>query len=556
MSFHAAVRPKTIPVVVDVPTETPKLDFEKYVEGITAAVLGGSPARYTVGIYGPWGSGKSSLLSAVAKMLSTPPERGHAAGSPIVVRFDAWRYQKADDLIFPLLAAVEDAIVAARPANGSRLAKMGAKLSKFVGALEVSFMGVGARFESGGSEPKQADSSREFWSPFSTLSGLGSSEEESERIVVMVDDLDRCAPDRVMNVLEAIHVLTDIEGFVFVLALDREYLTKAIQERYSEDRAGAERFIEKIVQIPFTIPQRRVTGAVLNDIIDGWNEDRGLRGTWFNAGDERILETIVSVALRSNPRQVKRLINLYLLIRHMEWHSISDTGLLLRVLGLQLALPTDYIRLGWEIEERLSEAETPAEAALLTLKDVEQYRVWSAKDDSGESDELNDHPSRFDYLSTVLTEDLKLDELNRLIGLTSAVNETESEKQTPLQATLADMRVDAKSEFQALLSHAEDLGDDVVSKEVRNYLSIRRMDTSRPSGTVFLSLVPRQGKVLVYLPYLDGRFLRSSIAVRDVRNIGHQGQGQIEVALEPGDGQLDEVMYLIDEAYRLVGRDL
>ncbi len=72
----------------------------------------------------------------------------------------------------------------------------------------------------------------------------------------MVDDLDRCTPDGVVNVLEAIHVLTDIEGFVFVVALDREYLTKAIMQKYREDGL-AERFIEKIVQIPFSIPQRR-----------------------------------------------------------------------------------------------------------------------------------------------------------------------------------------------------------------------------------------------------------------------------------------------------------
>ncbi len=69
-----------------------------------------------------------------------------------------------------------------------------------------------------------------------------------------------------------------------------------------------------------------MTGAVLNEIVKDWDTANGLREQWFGPDSEAVLETIVTVALRSNPRQVKRLINLYLLIRHMEWESTADTS--------------------------------------------------------------------------------------------------------------------------------------------------------------------------------------------------------------------------------------
>jgi hypothetical protein len=47
-----------IPVIPDTPNPQPQLGFERYVEAIAAAIRGGLPARFTVGIYGPWGSGK------------------------------------------------------------------------------------------------------------------------------------------------------------------------------------------------------------------------------------------------------------------------------------------------------------------------------------------------------------------------------------------------------------------------------------------------------------------------------------------------------------------
>lgn len=81
------------------------------------------------------------------------------------------------------------------------------------------------------------------------------------RLVIFIDDLDRCPPSKAVEVLEAIMLLlADQEGspFIVVLGLDARILVKAVEARYGEvlTKAGITGFeyLDKIVQIPFRIP--------------------------------------------------------------------------------------------------------------------------------------------------------------------------------------------------------------------------------------------------------------------------------------------------------------
>lgn len=77
---------------------------------------------------------------------------------------------------------------------------------------------------------------------------------EFERVVVMIDDLDRCAPEKVVTVLEAVHLLFDFEMFVVVIAVDTRWLDQSLRIRYRQllGEAGAvpSDYLEKIIQIP------------------------------------------------------------------------------------------------------------------------------------------------------------------------------------------------------------------------------------------------------------------------------------------------------------------
>ncbi|MCK4607626.1 MAG: hypothetical protein KAU35_10050 [candidate division Zixibacteria bacterium] len=81
------------------------------------------------------------------------------------------------------------------------------------------------------------------------------------RLVFFIDDIDRCQPDNVLRVLEAIKLFLDIEGFVFFLAMDTKIVRHAVGTHYSfmcKDGPAKEEmgrsYLEKIIQVPFHLP--------------------------------------------------------------------------------------------------------------------------------------------------------------------------------------------------------------------------------------------------------------------------------------------------------------
>jgi predicted KAP-like P-loop ATPase len=84
----------SIPIVADIPQSDPRLGFAEYAEALADAIRGGTPPQFTIGIYGPWGSGKSSLLNVIHRELT----RGEDV---LPVFFDAWRYERSEYIVVP-----------------------------------------------------------------------------------------------------------------------------------------------------------------------------------------------------------------------------------------------------------------------------------------------------------------------------------------------------------------------------------------------------------------------------------------------------------------------
>ncbi len=95
-----------------------------------------------------------------------------------------------------------------------------------------------------------------------------------ERIVLYIDDLDRCPPKRVVEVLEAVHLLLALPLFVVVVAVDARWLERSLNEIYNPwvartdrgepqepvHRFNAHNYLEKILQIPFSLPAMNEKG--------------------------------------------------------------------------------------------------------------------------------------------------------------------------------------------------------------------------------------------------------------------------------------------------------
>ena len=86
------------------------------------------------------------------------------------------------------------------------------------------------------------------------------------RLYLFIDDLDRCFPEAAVSVLEALKLLFNIPGCVFILGMDRHVVEQGIRVRYQEFALGpagtaypvdARQYLDKIIQIPFTLPPLR-----------------------------------------------------------------------------------------------------------------------------------------------------------------------------------------------------------------------------------------------------------------------------------------------------------
>lgn len=103
-----------------------------------------------------------------------------------------------------------------------------------------------------------------------------------ERTVLYVDDLDRCPPKVVVQVLEAIHLLLALPVFVVVVGVDSRWLKKAIEQHYAEmlgedPEMFAENYLEKIFQVPFTLSTMDESGFA--GLVRGLAATEGLDAT-------------------------------------------------------------------------------------------------------------------------------------------------------------------------------------------------------------------------------------------------------------------------------------
>ncbi|MGE5225106.1 MAG: P-loop NTPase fold protein [Omnitrophica WOR_2 bacterium] len=152
------------------------------------------------------------------------------------------------------------------------------------------------------------------------------------RLAVFIDDLDRCAPDRALQVLDAVKLFVDVPGCFFILGLDDILIQKAVQEKYKDSLEEQQHYLDKIVQLAFHIP------PFIGSDMEGFISVLGV-----SLPDPRCLN-VIAAGLPGNPRQVKRSLNLFLLSMFLaEKQGLGQAALhpvlLAKVIMLQQLFP-------------------------------------------------------------------------------------------------------------------------------------------------------------------------------------------------------------------------
>ena len=377
-------------IVADNETPVDLLYYEAVARTVVRLVSEKSDEPLSVGIHGDWGAGKSSVLMMVQEAFADDDR-------VLCARFNGWLFQGFEDAKAVLIETIVEELRRKRSgsqkvaeqakrvlkrvdwmklarkagAYGLTLAtgiphpetikSLGAAARSLIGkaAEDMSPEAVAALVESSGEFLREVaeDSAPEQMHAFRKEFAKLLKDAEIDRLIVLVDDLDRCLPDTAIETLEAIRLFLFVPRAAFVIAADEGMIEYAVRQHFPDlpvatgPATYARNYLEKLIQVPFRLPslgyaETRIYVTLLlvlnacGEESDDFQKLTGLarevlRRPWKGPGLDRkaVVETLGGVpaeveramelagriapvladGARGNPRQIKRFINTMML---------------------------------------------------------------------------------------------------------------------------------------------------------------------------------------------------------------------------------------------------
>ena len=203
------------------------------------------PSSIVVGLYGPWGGGKSSTLNLMQEALGD-----HC--NVVVARFNPWLYDSDDRLLRGFFETLAAALADSLRGDGSRIAALvrdyGALLQDSCSTAEAD-AGSRRRAARGGgpSASVRLDDLRRRIEEELQATG--------KRVVVLIDDIDRLERNEVQAIFKLVKLSASFANTSYVLSFDDEIVASAIGERYGQARYEVGRdYLAKFIQVPLHLP--------------------------------------------------------------------------------------------------------------------------------------------------------------------------------------------------------------------------------------------------------------------------------------------------------------
>ena len=452
-------------------TEIDLLGFDVHADLIRSVITDPTVLPVTVGVFGDWGGGKSSIMKMLQKELSN--EKTYP--DIVCLYFNGWTFEGYEDAKSALLSSIliqlgehkrfgpkaKDFVV--KLLKRLKWMELGKLAVKHVGipvaiaaatggiaAVPVAAAAVGiavansALGKNGGDE----DDSKEInWSSLieanpakPDLMGVRKFREEFETMLaktgisvlaVLIDDLDRCLPERLIETLEAIKLFVSVPRTAFVIGADPRIVRHAISTRYvkrqlehsgepsemrREEEGLVQDYLEKLIQVPYQLPrlspneietyvnllacEKLLDAAQVPAILTAWRNTRAQNiyapftakaihkalpgGTQLPANLKAQLDwskavaSVITEGLKGNPRQVKRMLNAMSLRKQLA--AVATMSIKEEVLAKLMVLEYSNLPLFQELNQwQAAEKGVPS-----NLKTLEE-KALKAEDDSESS---------------------------------------------------------------------------------------------------------------------------------------------------------------------------
>lgn len=387
----------------DIETTTDYLHFSVISKTVAELIVESGDNPISIGVSGSWGVGKSSMVKMIGKDLN---EQYSNDNEYIFLDFNAWLYQGYEDAKSALLQSVTmkltEEMKKKKIDNNGSFGKKVKRFLKKVNWFQISKLalplltglipgatsvGVIARFANAiknslDNRDKKAENSELINTSFdeltSELEGLLKEDEEmaepmtkqieeirnefeeileqlNVKLVVLVDDLDRCLPETAISTLEAMRLLLFVKRTAFIIAADEQMIRNGVRAHFNGVELSdglVTSYFDKLIQVPIKIPHLGIaevkvyivllfmelevkrdkvkqdvflhTQNELNNLLsNAWRENitaEKIRGVFDNE-TLNIMKDYISIAdqlagilvstdtIKGNPRLIKRLLN-------------------------------------------------------------------------------------------------------------------------------------------------------------------------------------------------------------------------------------------------------
>jgi predicted KAP-like P-loop ATPase len=270
----------------DCETNTDLLDFDYLIEITKDIILNEDLSPSSIGIYGDWGCGKSSLIEMTLNDLSTDD-------NILCLKFNGWLFEGYEDAKTALIGTILDKISEKRTLSAKatdvlkrlyenvdffKLASKGIKygadflLTGGIGTIaDITIQSITTKVKEKAKEVSEDEikdiitktfkgseirnSLKSFQNNFADLLA----ETKIKKLVVFIDELDRCNNDTILETLEAIRLFLFTKGTSFIIGADERHVMYAVRKKFPEIKGNqldiGKEYLEKMIQYPVKIPQ-------------------------------------------------------------------------------------------------------------------------------------------------------------------------------------------------------------------------------------------------------------------------------------------------------------